>query len=804
MTVRKMMLFRLLVFLVAFATSATAVAQEGGDPAARLSAYRQQNLQEKVFIHTDRTVYVTGDHIWLRAYVVDGALHRPLAMSRVVYVEILDEAHQPVLQAKVPMKDGVGHTSLFLPASLNSGNYLLRAYTRWMRNYSPDFFFRRTITVVNPFKPLGLQGQSASLDLDVQFFPEGGNMISGIEGKVAFRVVDASGHGLRSFTGYVVDSDGDTVATFLPIRFGLGNFTFAPMADAEYRVVITGSDGRVIARKTLPPVRPTGYALSVSESGNGRVTINVQSNDPTSATRPEVTVIVHNRLAALQALHGRLSGGRATFEIDKSGLRDGIAHITLFDYDGRPVCERLFFKSPENLLNIDAAVDRKVVHTREMIKATLSTTDGSQDKPASLSVSVFRLDSLQSEERSNIAAYLLLSSDLPGAIESPEYYFSGAEDVAVCADNLMLTHGWRRFTWQELGDSTLQHEFEPEYRGHLITGRLVKEEDGSPAFGIPVYLSVPGKRFHFTGTKSKQDGRVIHELSDFYGPGSVIVQTDWSRDSTYSYTQDSPFDGRVSDLYSLPHFSIDPSSESTILARSINMQLYNAYQEEQKNKNIAPHDDTLTFYRNPDQRYYLDDYTRFPVMEEVMREYVAPIMVRKRKDDFYFYVLNKKTNEMFKEGPLVLLDGVPVFDVNSIIAFDPLKVWRLDVVSSRYYYGRLTFMGIASYSTYTGDLAGFPVDKRAWVTEYDGLNWQREFYSPVYETKEQIDSRIPDHRTLLYWAPDVKTGPEGQAELTFYASDVPGTYLMDIQGLTNDGMPGTTSLTFRVQGRENN
>lgn len=234
------------------------------------------------------------------------------------------------------------------------------------------------------------------------------------------------------------------------------------------------------------------------------------------------------------------------------------------------------------------------------------------------------------------------------------------------------------------------------------------------------------------------------------------------------------------------------------------MQLYNAYQEEEKNKNIAPHDDTLTFYRNPDQRYYLDDYTRFPVMEEVMREYVAPIMVRKRKDDFYFYVLNKKTNEMFKEGPLVLLDGVPVFDVNSIIAFDPLKVWRLDVVSSRYYYGRLTFMGIASYSTYTGDLAGFPVDKRAWVTEYDGLNWQREFYSPVYETKEQIDSRIPDHRTLLYWAPDVKTGPEGQAELTFYASDVPGTYLMDIQGLTNDGMPGTTSLTFRVLGRENN
>jgi hypothetical protein len=159
---------------------------------------------------------------------------------------------------------------------------------------------------------------------------------------------------------------------------------------------------------------------------------------------------------------------------------------------------------------------------------------------------------------------------------------------------------------------------------------------------------------------------------------------------------------------------------------------------------------------------------------------------------------------MFRESPLVLLDGVPVFDINSIMAFDPLKVSRLDVVSSRYYYGRLSFYGIVSYSTYTGDLAGFPVDKRAWVTEYDGLNWQREFYSPVYETEEQIYSRIPDHRTLLYWTPDVNTGPDGQAELTFYAGDLPGTYLMYVQGLTGDGMPGTASLTFEVEERDDN
>jgi hypothetical protein len=795
---------RLILLFILLAPAASTFAQEGGDPAARLDSYRRHNLQEKVFIHTDRTVYITGDHLWLRAYVVDGSLYRPLGVSRVVYVEILDANRQAVLQAKVPVKDGAGHTALFLPASLNSGNYTLRAYTRWMRNYSPDFFFHRTITVLNPFKPLGLQEQASKPDLDVQFFPEGGNLISGIEGKVAFRVVDASGHGLQNFKGYVMGPEGDTVATFSPVRFGLGSFVFTPAADVVYRAVITNVNGRVIAQKNLPQARPTGYALSVSDKGNGRIAINVRSNDARTATRPEVAVVIHTRLAALQVLRGRLSQGSASFEVDKADLGDGITHIIVFDYDNRPVCERLFFKRPENLLTIDAAVDRKIVRTREKVNATLLTADGNGErKSASLSVSVFRLDSLQSEERSRIATYLYLLSDLPGTIESPEYYFSPAEDAAMCADNLMLTHGWRRFTWQTLGDSTVQ-AFEPEYRGHLITGRLVKEEDGSAAPGIPVYLSVPGKRFHFAATKSRLDGRVIHELPKFYGPGHVIVQTDWSRDSVYRYIRDNPFDSRVSELYSVPHFSIDPSSEPTLLARSINMQLHNAYREEEKNKIIPPTTDTLVFYRNPDKRYYLDDYTRFGVMEEVMREYVAPIIVRKRKDDFYFYVLNSKTNEIFRDGPLVLVDGVPVFDVNSIMAFDPLKVWRLDVVASRYYYGKLTFMGIASYCTYTGDLAGFPVDKRAWVTEYDGLNWQREFYSPVYEMEEQIESRIPDHRTLLYWTPDVKTDAEGQAALTFYAGDLPGTYLMHIEGLTGDGMPGTTSLTFTVERREAN
>lgn len=784
-------------FVLPFFLAWNSTAQQKHSAQVRLENYRDTNLQEKVFVHTDRTFYLTGDHLWLKVYVVDASFNRPLKMSKVVYVEVLDDANQVVLHAKVPVENATGHTALFLPATLNSGNYTLRAYTRWMTNFPADFFFHKHITVVNPFKPLGLQAQAPASDLDVQFFPEGGHLVSGLAGRVGFRVVDASGKGLKSFQGRVLNHNNDTVASFTPTRFGLGSFEITPREDNIYRAVISDSTGRVIAKKDLPAVRDEGYVLSVRDLNESTVSVEVAS---TVSTDAPITILMHSDMAAINTISGRLEAGRARFEIEKRELREGITHFTLFDGTEKPVCERLYFKIPEKLLKIGVTPDQEVVSTRSKITLDVSTSnaDGAA-LPANLSVAVFRLDSLQSEATLNIANYLLLAADLPGTIEAPGYYFSDAPDAALCADNLMLTHGWRRFTWEELFDDDRKPSATvPEYRGQLITGRLLDEE-GNPARGIPVYLSVPGKHFHFTGTKSKADGELIFELPEFYGPGNLIVQTNWTQDSTYKIMLDKSFSEKFSDRYTPAPLMVDRSIQSTLLSRSVNMQLDNAYLDDQKNRRLPPDVDTLMFYRIPDQTYYLDDYTRFGVMEEVMREYVSTIMVRKRRDQFFFRTLNKEAKELFNENPLVLLDGVPVFNINSIMAYDPLKVWRLQVVASRYYYGKLSFMGIVSYSTYTGDLPDFPLDRRALVREYDGLNWQREFYSPVYEVPQQIESRIPDFRTLLYWEPDVSTGEGGHSVLTFYSGDLPGTYLISVQGLTDNGLPGVSRGVVEVR-----
>jgi hypothetical protein len=145
--------------------------------------------------------------------------------------------------------------------------------------------------------------------------------------------------------------------------------------------------------------------------------------------------------------------------------------------------------------------------------------------------------------------------------------------------------------------------------------------------------------------------------------------------------------------------------------------------------------------------------------------------------------------------PLVLVDGVPIFNMNKVFAVDPLKVRKLEVVPYRYYYGPTELEGIFSFTTYKGDLGGVELDPRAVVIDYEGLQLQREFYSPVYDTEQQASSRIPDFRNLLYWTPTVNAA-EG---VSFYTSDQPGKYIGVVQGLTGNGDAASKAFTFEVK-----
>lgn len=361
----------------------------------------------------------------------------------------------------------------------------------------------------------------------------------------------------------------------------------------------------------------------------------------------------------------------------------------------------------------------------------------------------------------------------------------------------MLTQGWRRFRWNNiLNGKSAVFNFLPEYNDHLISAKVTNTITGHPAEDVLVYLSVPGKRVQLYASKSDSLGRLIFNTKQLFGPGEIIAQTNSERDSTFRIDVLSPFSEQYT-KYNMPGINITPGMQKTLEEHSLAMQVQNIYAGNKIKQFYDPGVDSSGFFGKPYKTYLLDNYTRFTTMEEVLREYIREVNVVQSHKRYHIKVLNDKG---FLDGdPLVMLDDVPVFNIDKVIAIDPLKVKKLEVIRDRYYYGPSVQEGILSYTTYKGDLGGVEMDPHAVVLDYEGLQLQREFYSPVYDTEEVVKSRIPDFRNLLFWQPNVNINTDGKGQLSFYTSDQTGKFIGLIQGLTPNGDAGSRYFTFDVK-----
>jgi hypothetical protein len=219
---------------------------------------------------------------------------------------------------------------------------------------------------------------------------------------------------------------------------------------------------------------------------------------------------------------------------------------------------------------------------------------------------------------------------------------------------------------------------------YVINARLVNT-DGTAAKGKIAYMSVPGRQFEFRTAVSDSSGRLKFLVKNLHLAKQVIFQTN------------SITDGKIK-------FEFDDT-----LARRFDATKYA--------KRIKEIGDTLPFYGKADKDYLLDDYTRFPTMDEVFREFIAEVRVRKSRDRYRMEVINLPYRIFFTGEPLILLDGVPVFDTNIIMALDPLKIRNIQVVSRTYYFGELLLKGIVSITTYDNDLAGYQLPPEAQVRD---------------------------------------------------------------------------------------
>src|SRR5450631_326011 len=162
-----------------------------------LNQHEAKELKEKIYLQTDKSFYISGEICWFKSYVVDASLNKPFTLSKVAYVELLNRDSKPVLQGKILLQKGTGSGSFFIPLYLPSGSYKIRAYTNWMKNFGPEYFFEKDITVINTMKRDQDSLVQKTSAFDIRFFPEGGNLVDGASSVVGFKAVDEDGKGVN-------------------------------------------------------------------------------------------------------------------------------------------------------------------------------------------------------------------------------------------------------------------------------------------------------------------------------------------------------------------------------------------------------------------------------------------------------------------------------------------------------------------------------------------------------------------------------------------------------------------------------
>ena len=434
--------------------------------------------QEKIYVQTDRSTYLSGETIWFRVHLVDALLLKQANASRYVYIELINP--QNAISHRVKLRpDSIGcfHGNIRTEESLKEGTYSLRAYTRFMQNQGEDYFFTKPIYLINPQKPLtkvSLEEKDpadvspvAVKTFEVSFFPEGGHAPLATEVKMAFKAINSNGLS-EDITGEVYDELDQLCTTFQSEHLGMGHFRMYYTAGKKYYAICTNKKN-VSKRFDLPVAADNVVSIKAVQSKQLRISLSKSPNHQLS----QMQLIAHIRGVVLYEKPWDDKRGYVTFEQDF--FPAGIVHFLLIDQNRNILSERLVFSTQEGTLaTTKISFDKETYKSRERIEMKVQVTDADQ-APVTGNISLVVVDrkDVKTDTTSTIISTLLLSSELKGHIESPMSYLQKDTKKSVYAlDVLMLTQGWRRYNIPEIlkGNLTNKLPYSVE-TGEEVTGK---------------------------------------------------------------------------------------------------------------------------------------------------------------------------------------------------------------------------------------------------------------------------------------------------------------------------------------------
>ena len=766
-----------------------------------INIYGDQFQQEKIHLHLDKSVYNKGETIWFKAYLMSGL--EASNLSKNLYADWYDTKGKLIAHTLFPVSGSSAKGQFILPENYTFTSLHLRAYTKWMLNFDSAFLFEKDILINQPPE----KNSSAVAPItEVHLFPESGDLLNGVNSKIAFLANNQNGDPVF-IRGAIKNSKNEFVDSFFTEHDGMGDFVIDKInADENYFIFWTDEFGKP-GYKSLPIIKKSGAVIQ-AQSLNKKVLVGIQRSDIKTENLKTLYLLAHMNQQVLSKSKINLEDRTfALTELNTSDYPTGVLQLTLFNASWQPIAERIVFVNNHQyqfnptITSITKGIDRRQKNIIEV--------DVADSAFANMSVSI--TDAGLFQEKNSIVSQFLLSSDIKGKINNPSYYFENNEDSAKhFLDLVMLTHGWRRFKWDDIADAkfpAINYPRDSDYIeiGGIAKGRAfrnVEEKDF-----VTLILVARDSSRQIIPVPMEQDGKFSKSGFVFFDTINVY----------YSFKQKNLADRTTIDfrtnLFSTPLPFIKALNRESLLqfdsAQYVREQFF--IDEEKRLEKIRStttlNDVTVISRMKPktkldiaDEKYtsgafsfesryradivndptaytYIDIFSylrgRVPGLEITMNDQGVASSgmynVLLRGESPFIYL-----NEMTVD--LEAISHIPMSDIAYV------KIFNTPFIAA----SGGGFGGAIAVYTKKGDEkkeAFSTVDEKKLLTGYTRY---LEFYSPNYS--DSVKSFLPDARTTLYWNPYVLTNSKShKVQLEFYNNDISKRLRVVLEGINAEG-----------------
>lgn len=805
--------------------------------------YNNMFIQEKVYLHFDNTGYFMGETIWFKAYVVNPLSNRPNILSRVLYVELLTPEGRVLQKQKLKIENGQCNGQFSLKELLHPGYYEVRAYTALMLNWPEAPIFSRVFPIFNAPEKEGkdmykdpIMNRVSNTErlpemrakrpktekMNIQFFPEGGNLVTGLENRVYFKVTDRHNNPL-DISGRIINSRNEQVSKAETIHQGMGVFTLTPTEGEKYYLQIDENE-KIDKSRLLPAATSLGVSMAVNNLEDEELSICLMRHPQNGPTRAlGLTTMCRGRIIRFDQIKWQ-EDNTATLTLKKSDLPEGVNQFTLFDTEGRIYADRLTFIPIRQQVNFALTNKKLEYRSKELVEMDFKLTNN-QGKPVRTIFSLAVRDAdtetpMSQANGGNLAANLLLGSELKGYIHDIDYYFQADDHPHRQALDLLLgTQGWRRYNWEQMThpkDFKVEH---PAEEGILIMGDLTstfrnrKKDDVE----VKVYLYNGAGQTRTGSCITDEEGKFAFVAEDFNGRWIMNIHTkenDKLKEMNVNLKKTSSPQGRF----------IEDKEKELYIQQNSNLVQVNVkdsialYDEKGKLRweNLLPtveiedHREWQSgFVRKWNNLIYDMEYERIN-MDDTGENYLkyfyewleetnpyftydndtSSISAKYKGRPVRFFVTRIGTNssrQLIEQNVSIDVSALTINDVEAIAISD-----KPNASQAMIHMGLDTLISENSViiSVFVrNDYFRHQEYKGTRRTKIQGFTPALEFYMPDYSYADLPQEK--DFRRTLFWAPYVVTNAQGEATVTFYNSIFCKRMRVSAETITFGGVMGS-------------